>query len=174
MADEGGPAAWRTWTVAGGIVERGRRLLLVRNVRRGGREDWSPPGGVVDPGETLLEGLTREVAEETGITVQTWSGPLYEVRAEAPELGWSMSCQVHYATRHTGELYVDDPDGIVAEAAFVDPGHCDLLLADCSRWVREPLSTWLRTRWGVEDRRRFRYVVRGSRLDALDVQPAAP
>src|SRR4051794_17011427 len=61
------------------------RVLLVENVRRNGTSDWTPPGGVIDPGEDLLAGLTREVREETGLEVLRWAGPLYEIRAEAPD-----------------------------------------------------------------------------------------
>ena len=39
-------------------------------VRRNGSSDWTPPGGVIEvaDGESVLDGLTREVAEETGLT----------------------------------------------------------------------------------------------------------
>src|SRR6266566_1625878 len=39
---------WREWTVAGALLETDAGLLMVRNVRKGGIEDWSTPGGVVD------------------------------------------------------------------------------------------------------------------------------
>jgi len=56
--------------VAGGLIETEAGVLLVRNVRRGGFEDWSTPGGVIDAQDAdLLAGLTREVAEETGLIV---------------------------------------------------------------------------------------------------------
>ena len=58
----------RDWLVGGGLILGPRGLLLVRNRRRNGSWDWSPPGGVIDQGETVLVGLTREVAEETGVT----------------------------------------------------------------------------------------------------------
>ncbi len=32
---------------------------MVHTRRPGGRMDWSPPGGVIDAGESLIEGLTR-------------------------------------------------------------------------------------------------------------------
>ena len=60
--------AWREWTVAGALLETDAGLLMVRNVRRGGFEDWSTPGGVVDADDaSLLAGLEREVFEETGL-----------------------------------------------------------------------------------------------------------
>ncbi|MDZ7734026.1 MAG: DNA polymerase IV [Acidimicrobiia bacterium] len=116
----------RRWLVAGGLVEQGSELLLVRNRRRSGVVDWSPPGGVVDPGESLLEGLTREVEEETGLRVTSWDGPVYEIRAEAPGLGWHLRVEVHRAVVFQGELGpVVDPDGIVDDARWVPVEACD-------------------------------------------------
>src|SRR3954454_16398899 len=89
----------REWTVAGGLIENDEGLLLVQNRRRNGSLDWRPPGGGIEvgEGETLLEGLTREVEEETGVRVTEWVGPLYAVDAEAPGLGWRLHAEVHLA-----------------------------------------------------------------------------
>ena len=65
--------AVRRWTVGGALIESGGSLLLVRTRRRGGRHDWTPPGGVIDPGETLVDGLAREVAEETGLVATAFA-----------------------------------------------------------------------------------------------------
>jgi 8-oxo-dGTP diphosphatase len=51
------------------VVDRGRVLL----VRRGNpplKGHWSLPGGALELGESLAEGLVREVREETGLTVE--------------------------------------------------------------------------------------------------------
>ena len=58
------------------IVESGRALV----VRRGTeplKGEWSIPGGVLELGETLREGVTREALEETGLTVE--AGEVLEV-----------------------------------------------------------------------------------------------
>ena len=55
--------------VGGVVIANGRALL----VRRGGpplEGDWSIPGGVLEIGETLVEAVRRELAEETGIEVR--------------------------------------------------------------------------------------------------------
>lgn len=52
--------------VAAGILMQGDALLLVRQVHAG-RDFWSLPGGVVEEGETVLDGLRRELEEETGL-----------------------------------------------------------------------------------------------------------
>lgn len=164
------PAPMHEWQVAGALVESDGRLLLVRNQRRGGFEDWSTPGGVIDASDaSLLEGLAREVEEETGLVVNRWEGPLYEVEAVAVDLGWRMRCEVHRAVEFEGEVRVDDPDGIVVEAAFVPLAEAVSVLAGCHRWVGEPLGEWLAAPWDLTAPRRFEYEVRGNLRDALDI-----
>ncbi len=47
------------------IVERAGRFLLVEEVIEQGRRVFNQPAGHLEPGETLLEGVCREVLEET-------------------------------------------------------------------------------------------------------------
>jgi ADP-ribose pyrophosphatase YjhB (NUDIX family) len=58
----------------GALLEDGRgRVLLVRHrAERGGfwQGTWILPGGMLRVGETIDEGIGREVAEETGLTVE--------------------------------------------------------------------------------------------------------
>jgi ADP-ribose pyrophosphatase YjhB (NUDIX family) len=158
------------WTVAGAVLEHGDDLLLVCNQRRNGSLDWSTPGGVIDATDaSILDGLTREVEEETGLVVREWEGPLYEVTMVALDLGWIMHCEVHRALSFEGELRVDDPDGIVVDAAFFPVTEVPGRLEACFHWVREPLAEWLNERWEPDDRRGFSYDVRGTALDSLEV-----
>lgn len=53
-------------SVAGVIVDDAGRALLIRRRDNG---HWEPPGGVLEPGETIPEALQREVLEETGIKI---------------------------------------------------------------------------------------------------------
>jgi 8-oxo-dGTP diphosphatase len=148
------------------------KLLLVQNRRRNGSFDWSPPGGVIEvaDGESIVAGLTREVEEETGIRVTEWAGPLYEVQADAPDLGWSMRASVYLAVEYEGELVVDDPDGIVVDAQFVALDSCAGHLEQCHPWVREPLAAWLEARWSHTDvPAPFGYRVDGSDVGSLTV-----
>jgi 8-oxo-dGTP pyrophosphatase MutT (NUDIX family) len=163
------------FTVAGALLESPDGLLLVQNRRRNGALDWSTPGGVIDAtDESLLHGLAREVEEETGLRVTAWEGPLYEVRATAPELGWSMRCEVHRALRFDGTLRVDDPDGIVVDACFAASERWHDLLGTCAEWVREPLAEWLADRWGPGEHRRYAYDVLGARREEVRVVRTSP
>lgn len=55
--------------VGGVIMDQGRALLI----RRGSEPllgEWSIPGGTLELGETLEEGVARELLEETGLAVR--------------------------------------------------------------------------------------------------------
>jgi 8-oxo-dGTP diphosphatase len=51
------------------VVEQGR-VLLVRRGREPLHGHWTLPGGVLELGESLTEGVAREVLEETGLAVE--------------------------------------------------------------------------------------------------------
>ena len=63
------------------------------------------------------------------------------------------------AVDYDGQLRIDDPDGIVVDAEFVDPTACHDHLAGCRPWVGEPLSAWLAERWPAAPT--FRYLLDG-------------
>jgi|ERR1700741_1930696 len=55
--------------IGGVVIENGRALLI----RRGSeplRGQWSIPGGTLEIGESLQEGVARELLEETGLEVR--------------------------------------------------------------------------------------------------------
>ncbi len=149
----------RDWVVGGAVIEGPGGVLLVRNRRRDGSFDWSPPGGVIDHGESVVEGLTREVLEETGLEVTAWSEVVYEITATAPEMGWNLRVEARVAQEWSGELVVDDPDGVVDDAQWVPLDSCRDHLAGGARWVVEPVTEWLAHRWPGS--RHYRYRVDG-------------
>lgn len=58
-------------SVAAAITNDEGQVLAIR--RRDNRQ-WEPPGGVLELDEPILDGLVREVREETGLTIEP--GPL--------------------------------------------------------------------------------------------------
>lgn len=59
------------------VVLRGDQVLLVQRGREPGKGSWGLPGGVLELGETLAEGVRREVREECGVEVEV--GPVVGV-----------------------------------------------------------------------------------------------
>ncbi len=151
----------RPWLVAGGVLmDDDGRVLLVQNQRRGGAIDWSTPGGVIDAGEHLIEGLGREVEEETGLRVTDWLGPLYRIEVIAPGFGFHLRVEAHRAVAFSGSLTIEDPDGIVIAADFVDVAVARQRLASAPQWVWEPLLDHLADE--VDDGRLYAYRLEGS------------
>ena len=53
----------------GAVVIDGTKVLLVRRGQEPLKGEWSLPGGALELGETLQQGIVREVLEETGLIV---------------------------------------------------------------------------------------------------------
>lgn len=68
----------RPVVAVGAVVVDHDRLLLVRRGRGPAAGTWSVPGGKVEHGEAMVEAVTRELREETGL--EGMCGPL---------LGWA-------------------------------------------------------------------------------------
>ena len=54
-------------SVAGVIVDDEGRALIIQRRDNG---HWEPPGGILEHGETVEDGLRREVYEETGLKIE--------------------------------------------------------------------------------------------------------
>jgi 8-oxo-dGTP diphosphatase len=54
----------------GGVIIDGGRVLLIRRGGAPAQGEWSIPGGLLELGETLEQGVARELAEETGLEVR--------------------------------------------------------------------------------------------------------
>ncbi|MFL6426857.1 MAG: NUDIX hydrolase [Acidobacteriaceae bacterium] len=52
------------------VLDGDRRVLLVRRVQQPLLGEWSLPGGALELGERLEDGVRREVQEETGLDVE--------------------------------------------------------------------------------------------------------
>ena len=54
----------------GGVIISNDRVLLTKRGQPPLEGQWSIPGGILEPGETLREAVHRELAEETGVEVE--------------------------------------------------------------------------------------------------------
>ncbi len=101
--------------VGGVLFERGR-VLLVKRGAHPAKGYWSIPGGKLAAGETLAEGVEREMLEETGMRVR--AGALIEIYERLPRPGASGTSDhyvvLDYLCEATGGLLQagDDADEV--------------------------------------------------------------
>ncbi|MFK4087472.1 NUDIX domain-containing protein [Kribbella sp. NPDC020789] len=117
------------------VYDERRRLLVVRRANDPGRGLWSLPGGRVEPGEDDPAALVREVAEETGLTVEV--GTLVgEVEREAPQ-GRFYVIRDYEATPTAGTLAPGDD---ATDARFVT--RPELLALPTTTLLISTLDQW--------------------------------
>ena len=87
------------------------RILLCRHEKAGRGEYWLLPGGGVNAGESLVDALRRELAEEVGIGDDlTFEGPVAIVDSISPKRTFSSKHVVHI-------IFAGDLSGRSLEAA---------------------------------------------------------
>ena len=59
------PEIWKPHIVVAAVIEDDGRFLLVEEKEADGRLTLNQPGGLLEPGESLLQAVAREVMEET-------------------------------------------------------------------------------------------------------------
>ncbi|WP_370243790.1 8-oxo-dGTP diphosphatase MutT [Alteromonas abrolhosensis] len=87
--------------VAVGVIARGDEIFITLrpdDVHQGGK--WEFPGGKVEEGETVLQALRRELAEEVGITVNH-SEPVIVITHDYGDK--QVKLDVHRVNHFTGE-----------------------------------------------------------------------
>jgi ADP-ribose pyrophosphatase YjhB (NUDIX family) len=109
------------------IVFRDHEVLLVK------REDfevWAPPGGTIDPGESVSDAAIREVREETGLEVQlTLLVGIYS----RPK--WSSHIIIFAAQAVGGDMRPQENE--VVDVRFFD---INALPPDLIWWYRQPIA----------------------------------
>jgi 8-oxo-dGTP diphosphatase len=111
-------------------VRRGDEILLVQQGLGEEGLHWSLPGGILEDGELLPEGIAREVLEETGVEILTLGRLAYVLqvdsrqpprfrRSSGSEIGYLVTVWTFEVEAWRGDLDPRDPDGVVHEAAFV-------------------------------------------------------
>lgn len=109
------------------IVVHGGQVLLVQRGREPAKGLWGLPGGMLELGETLAEGVRREVLEECGVAIEV--GPLVAVfeprlRDDTGRLRFHYVVLDYLAHYVDGELRAaDDAD----DARWVDLAALDSL-----------------------------------------------
>jgi 8-oxo-dGTP pyrophosphatase MutT (NUDIX family) len=106
------------------VLDPEDRILLVRFVNpETGEEFWATPGGGLDPGEALEDGLRRELLEETGLE-DVEIGPVVWTRRHVfPWAGKTLNQSERIALVRSPAF---EPRPALSEAQLVDEGVHEL------------------------------------------------
>ena len=110
------------------VRDRNKSFLLVHSIRRG---SWDCPGGRREPGESVAECAARELAEETGLTLE----PIALAPCGYERL--TVSDPAHWAApRPLVQVFLAD---LLAARPTVTPGDD----VDAARWVSHTCAIWV-------------------------------
>lgn len=120
LRDRIGTTVLEVPTVSVLVFDERERILLVRHVEG---NDWTTPGGMIEPYETPADAALRETWEETGLLVAltqvvgVFGGALCaSTYANGDQVAWVST--VFRATRVSGELRPDGEETL--ETRYVD------------------------------------------------------
>jgi 8-oxo-dGTP pyrophosphatase MutT (NUDIX family) len=120
-----------------GVVFDGHGRVLLG--KRADSNEWDLPGGIMDPGETVLETLKREVLEETGAVIRVER----LVRLHSKDMVvFKNKDRVHSVVSVFRCRYLRGaltcPDGEAVDAKFFSVSHLPKKMRRYSRdWIRD-------------------------------------
>ena len=125
------------------------QILLCRHEKEGRGDYWLLPGGGVNAGESLVDALHRELAEEVGVGDEIhFEGPVAIVDSISPKRAFTQKHVVHiiFAGDLTGRSLeaVTSSDAAVRGHRLFDPAELDGVV------VHPPIQRFL-SRWEPGD-----------------------
>ena len=131
-----------------GLLHWRDRILLCRH-EKPGKEYWLLPGGGVNSGESLVDALRRELAEEVGIEdLVPFEGPIAVVDSIAPVRSFAAKHVVHII--FSGDLGGRSLEAVTSADAAVR-GHRLFALGELDEIVLHPPIQRFVSRWRPGD-----------------------
>jgi ADP-ribose pyrophosphatase YjhB (NUDIX family) len=126
-----------TAAATGSIIQTGEKIVMLVRGREPGRGKLDLPGGFVDPGEGILEGLLRELREELSWEPPVLSGQnpadVFKLLASFPNVYLYKNiayntCDVYFTVSAPGlsEKDLKAEADEITEIRFLRPGEIDL------------------------------------------------
>ncbi len=118
-----------------GVIEKNGKLLCVRNrLDKGGQTAnafWCMPGGKLEPGESLVDGLKRELLEELGVAADI--GQLVSIQQFVDPTKTEESLEFFFSVNNADDFENIDlsqtshGQAELADYDFVDPKTANIL-----------------------------------------------
>lgn len=124
--------------IAAALIEKGGKLLLIKEKLASGKEKWIVPGGAVEFGENLEEAVKREIKEETGLDVKITKFIGFK-EVIAPQFDYHTIVFFYLAEPIGGSLVLEDDQ--ILDGNFFSPEEIkNLLLVDSAQWVLKKMK----------------------------------
>ena len=123
---------------AWGIITKGTKVLLLK---RHNKNLWERPGGKLEVGENLEETFSREVLEETGITIKNIKFQDYhQIFDENKKSHW---LAIGFASEYeSGETKILEP----TKHEFVEWFDLDNLPENLTEYTKDAIETYKKTK----------------------------
>lgn len=109
-------------SVAAAIIDSDGRFLTIRRADNG---HWEPPGGVLELHESMTDGLTREVHEETGLHINPLALTGVYKNMRRGIIALVFRCEIVGGTPH--------PSAEASELAWLTPDQLKARMSDAYR-----------------------------------------
>ncbi len=135
---------FKLYRIVSSIILENENILLVQNKDEYANYIWSLPGGQIEAGETIKEALSREVYEETGLSVTNFE-IAYIHESYVPEhAAQSLVTVCNVSVKHQEQLKINDPDGEITDIKWVPLTEIENYIKNTG--VSAPLTEWLKTK----------------------------
>lgn len=138
----------KNYIITAALIYRGEKIMLIdHGPEFGSNNYWCLPGGTVDSTETALDGMLREVKEETGLTPHGDVHVAFLTQHMNLRKGWqSVVPTYEFSVHESDKVNINDPDKETFSAKFFTVEEAIKKLENNPfQIMSEPLIDYLKT-----------------------------